>query len=153
MTTTEAPERTPEEIRAITDPEQRGRAAAEAWAGAAERLADARARRDAAALHLLRNEGWKPVDVYRLAGLSRRLFGPIAASLKGPPAPVVEDAETVLKEQGKRFWVEKALTREYATLRTEAGREMLAKGRPNVEVARVLSLSTARVTQIRRGRH
>lgn len=139
-----------ERIRAIADPEQRARAAARAWALADAAVSQARAQRDAACLHLLRNEGWKPIQVYTLAGLSRRLFGPIAASRKGP-APVVEDAEKIAKRAGKRFWEQKARLDEVAAIRAAAGHEMLAAARSNADVARATNLSTARITQMRKG--
>lgn len=133
----------------ITDPEERARVAARAWADADARVKAARAARDAAALHLLRNEGRKPVEIYRPARLSRRLFQPIAASCKGR-APVVEDAERVLVDQGEAFWYAKAAAAEAAHARTAACQEMLSAGRTNAEVARASGLSTARVTQIKK---
>lgn len=128
-------------------PEQQAQAAAEAWKAADARVRYARQRRDAAALHLLRNEGRKPVEVYRPANLSRRLFQPIAASCKGP-APVVENAEADLERYGQEFWLAKGDAEAAAAARTRACRAMLTAGYRNADVARAAGLSTARVTQI-----
>lgn len=128
-------------------PEQQAQAAAEAWKVADARVKYARQRRDAAALHLLRNVGRKPVEVYRPARLSRRLFQPIAASCKGP-APVVENPDADLEQYGAEFWAAKADAERAAAARTRACQAMLAAGYRNADVARAANLSTARVTQI-----
>jgi hypothetical protein len=144
---------TPASIRRIKDPARRAEAAAALLADVQTSIEQTRAARDAACLHLLRNQGWAPVQVYRLAGLSRRLFGPIAATIpQGQPAPEVADAEVVAEEMGEAFWRLKRDEGSLIEIRGEAVQTMLAEGRSNVEVARAANLSTARIAQIRRGR-
>jgi DNA-binding NarL/FixJ family response regulator len=144
---------TPASIRRIKDPAKRAQSAAALLADVQPRIEQTRAARDAACLHLLRNEGRQPVQVYRLAHLSRRLFGPIAATIPaGQPAPEVADAEIVAAEMGEAFWRLKRDEGALTEIRGEAVQTMLAEGLSNVEVARAANLSTARIAQIRRGR-
>jgi hypothetical protein len=140
------------EVEAIEDAEERAREAYVLWRKADLALSRARRRRDAACLHLLRNEGWQPVRIYRLAGISRRLFQPIAASAPiGTVVPVVSRAEHVVEREGKRFWEAKAELAKVARVRREAARQMLAEGRRNVEVHEASGLSTAWVTAASKG--
>ena len=136
------------EVAAIADPSERARAARVLFEDADRALTDTRRRRDDACLHLLRNEGWKPVRIYRLASLSRRLFGPIAATVPiGHPARKVKRAEEVAEVEGKRFWEAKAYLAEVAEVRRQAARDMLAAGARNVDVHNASGLSTGWVTQ------
>lgn len=143
---------TPASIRRMKDPVKRASVSAEMLAAVHSETDETRAARDAACLYLLRNKGWQPVQVYRLASLSRRLFGPIAGRIRaGEKAPFVKDAPAVAEAAGQAFWTLKRRGDELTEIRIGAIEQLLAQGWSNAAIARTAGVSGARVAQIRSG--
>ncbi len=140
--------------RPTSAPEKRAASAARAVARAEQKVAAAREERDAAAHHLLRNEGWPPVRVYSLIGMSRGLFARMIAAREQRSAdvPAVQNPERVAKRAAAAFVKAKAAEETARRERSEAVEEMLARGDSNADVARASGLTTARITQVRQGR-
>lgn len=150
VTTTTEKLASAEELRAITDPRERLRAAAEVAAAAARQADKHRERRNAAGLQLFQTGGLSAAAVWRdTLGISRSLWTRIVHDPTAKASSYADPASVARREAEltRRF---DQLAGEAQRVRDETARELMNRqGVPNAEVSRMTGLTTARVAQLR----
>lgn len=151
-----------DKVRALDDPIERVKAAAELVRKAEERADNARSMRDMAAVVAHLDDGVSPVTMYRdVLKCSRGLF--VRIIQRAPSKrPKVEDAVEVARESARAVKRNETVAEEARIVRDETALLLMNGGKDpltrrkvvpvsNAHIARVTGLTTARIAQVRTG--